>query len=67
MKFNGPDQKKNARDMVNRILIPRFGDRRASALTAADVSDLHVSMAGTLYMANQVLTVLKAAFNKGIE
>jgi len=67
MKVNGPDQKKNARDMVNRILIPRFGDRRASALTAADVSDLHVSMAGTLYMANQVLTVLKAAFNKGIE
>src|SRR5271165_1036839 len=67
MKVNGPDQKKNARDMVNRILVPKFGDRRVSALTAADVTDLHVSMAKTLYMANQVLTVLKAAFNKGIE
>jgi integrase len=67
MKVNGPDQKKNARDMVNRILVPKFGDRRVSALTAADVTDLHVAMAKTLYMANQVLTVLKAAFNKGIE
>jgi integrase len=65
--FNGPDQKKNARDMIHKIIVPRFGEREAAALTTADVADLKGSMSKHIYRANQVLTVLKAAFNKGIE
>jgi integrase len=65
--FNGPDQRKNAKDMIDKIIVPRFGERKADALTTAEVADLKGSMSGHIYRANQVLTVLKAAFNKGIE
>ncbi len=65
--FNGPDQKKNARDMIDKIIVPRFGNRKADALTTVEVRDLHGSLSEHIYRANQVLTVLKAAFNKGIE
>ena len=65
--FNGPDQRKNAKDMIDKIIVPRFGERKADALTTAEVADLKGSMSEHIYRANQVLTVLKAAFNKGIE
>jgi integrase len=52
--------------MINKIIVPRFGERKLDALTTAEVIDLHGSMSAHIYRANQVLTVLKAAFNKGI-
>jgi integrase len=92
---NGPDQKKNARYMINKVIIPRWGDRKLSTLTTGDVIDLHNEISARhrctqcrayyaaefsacpecksrerkpagLYSANQVLTVIKAMFNKGI-
>lgn len=66
LKVNGPDQKKNARDMINKVIVPRFGERKLDLLTTGEVFDLHVSMSEHKHSANRVLTVLKAAFNKGI-
>lgn len=67
MVRNGPDQRKNARDMIDKVIVPRFGGRRVSALRTADVQKLHDSMAAHKYSANRVLTVLKAMFNRGID
>jgi len=67
LKVNGPDQKKNARRMIDKVIVPRLGQRKLDALTTAEIVDLHVSMSEHKYGANQVLTVLKAALNKGIE
>jgi integrase len=96
MLRNGPDQKKNARRMVDTMIIPRWGDRKLSTLKKCDVIDLHnetrakhrctacrafyaAELAACpkcksterepagLYSANQLLTVIKAMFNHGIE
>jgi integrase len=67
MLRNGPDQKKNARAMVDKVIVPRWGKRKLSALKKSDVIDLHNEIgAKHLYSANQLLTVIKAMFNRGI-
>lgn len=43
---------------------PRFGTRRVDEIDAAEIDDLHRSMAATPYMANRVLTVLQHAFDQ---
>ncbi len=41
MLRNGPDQRENARRMVDKVIKPRWGDRKLSALKTGDVIDLH--------------------------
>jgi integrase len=41
MLRNGPDQKKNARRMMDKVIIPRWGNRKLSTLKKGDVIDLH--------------------------
>jgi integrase len=41
MLRNGPDQKYNARAMVDKVIVPRWGDRKLSTLKKGDVIDLH--------------------------
>jgi integrase len=38
---NGPDQKKNARRMVDKVIVPRWGDRKLSDVKKGEVIDLH--------------------------
>lgn len=47
------------------VIAPRIGRTRASELTAADLERLHtVDLADTPYMANRVLALISAAYNK---
>ena len=43
---------------------PRLGKKRVDEIDAAEIDDLHRSMAATPYMANRVLTVLQHAFDQ---
>jgi integrase len=67
MLCNGPDQKKNARRMMDKVIIPRWGGRKLGTLKKADIIHLHNQIgAKHVYSANQVLTVIKAMFNHGV-
>ena len=45
MLLNGPDQRKNARRMIDKVIIPRWGERKLSTLKKADVVNLHNELA----------------------
>ena len=59
---NGPDQKKKARARMDKVIIPRWGDRKLSTLKKCDVIDLHNEIGAKHgYSANQHLTVISVS------
>ncbi|HEY3927824.1 MAG TPA: tyrosine-type recombinase/integrase [Candidatus Koribacter sp.] len=49
--------------MLERNILPRLGQVRASKITRRDVSDLHASLKATPYLANRVLALLHKIFS----
>ena len=49
--------------MLESIILPRQGRRRASSITHRDVSELHASLRATPYRANRVLALLHKMFS----
>lgn len=50
------------RRMVEQVLVPRFGQRRAKDLNYEDVSRLHGDLAETPYKANRIVALLSKMF-----
>ena len=48
------------RRLIDKLILPEFGSRRAMDLSARDVSKLHHALKSTPYQANRVLAVLSA-------
>jgi integrase len=54
-------------DMIARLILPGLGaSRRAAGITHADIEGLHRSLRKTPYMANRVVALCAAMFNKAI-
>jgi hypothetical protein len=53
----------NDRSMINRIILPRLGNRKVAAIQSRDIHLLHVSMKSTPYEANRVLALLSKMFS----
>lgn len=51
------------RDLLERLVFPAIGPRRAKDITRADVRKLHNDLRETPYQANKVLAVLSKMFN----
>jgi integrase len=49
--------------LIDAHILPQLGRFRVSAVTQRDVTQLHVSLKGTPYLANRVLAVISAMFN----
>jgi integrase len=62
-----PGSIRNDRQMLDRIVLPRLGRHRVSAITRRDVQALHNSRKATPYHANRVLSLLSKMFALAIE
>ncbi|MCP5119429.1 MAG: integrase arm-type DNA-binding domain-containing protein, partial [bacterium] len=60
---NKPGTVKAHQDLWDRIIVPRFGNRKVVDMSRADVQALHTELAGTPGTANVVRSVLSKAFN----
>lgn len=49
--------------LLNKFILPRFGNRRINAVSKRDVRELHASLGDTPYNANRTIGLLKAMFN----
>jgi integrase len=49
-------------DMADRLIGPKLGARKIGDVTRRDVAKLHADLEATPYMANRVMTVLRAMF-----
>ncbi|MEQ1945177.1 site-specific integrase [Mesorhizobium sp. VNQ89] len=52
-------------DVLNRLVVPVIGKRKAREVTRSDVSKLHLSLAGTPFQANRVLAVISSMYQWG--
>ncbi len=50
-------------DILERIVYPKIGARRAADITRADIQKIHNDLAKTPYMANRVIAVLSKLFS----
>lgn len=50
-------------DILNRIVVPKFGTRKAKALTSSEVASLHRSLEDKPYLANRVLAVISSMYS----
>ena len=57
----------NDRSMINRIILPRFGGKKVSAVQSREIHFLHVSMKSTPYQANRVLALLSKMFSLAVK
>ncbi len=55
------------RFQINRFVLPEWGPRRLDSITLAHVQQLHHSMRDTPYAANQVHSILRAAFTLAVK
>lgn len=62
----GEDQQKNVGDIVNKIILPLWGDRKLDAVSESDVRKLHQSMRDRRYRANRVRTAISTMYNFAI-
>lgn len=62
-----PSSLRNDRQMLGRVILPRLGKLRLSAVGRRDVEALHQSMEAKPYYANRCLSLLSGMFNKAIE
>jgi integrase len=51
------------RRLIDKVILPAFGERKAVAITRQDISKLHHALRGTPYQANRALAVLGKMFN----
>lgn len=49
-------------DILNRIVIPKFGTRKAKDLTGSEVAGLHRAWEATPYQANRILSVISSMY-----
>lgn len=67
LTVNREDQWRNVRDILNKIVYPRWESKKAEALTTNDVRKLHLSLKPTKYRANRVLSTISKMYNWGVE
>ncbi len=53
----------NDRSMIDRIILPRIGRKKVSAVQSRDIHTLHVAMKDTPYQANRVLALMSKMFS----
>lgn len=53
----------NDRSMLDRIILPRLGNKKVSAVQSRDIHKLHVAMKDTPYQANRVLALMSKMFS----
>lgn len=58
-----PRSVENDRSMLDRIILPRLGSKKVSAVQMRDLHALHVAMKDTPYQANRVLALLSRMFS----
>lgn len=58
-----PNSRKDYERQIRMRVLPAWGTKSISALTRADVMELHNSMAGTPYVANHTKRIISAMFN----
>ena len=58
-----PRSVENDRSMLDRIILPRLGSKKVSAVQLRDIHALHVSMKETPYQANRVLALISKMFS----
>jgi integrase len=61
------NSKRNDRQMLEGIILPRLGSLRVRAINTRDVEKLHRELEGTPYRANRVLSLLSSMFEEAIE
>jgi integrase len=54
---------RNDRQMLENVILPKFGRHSVSAITHRDIESLHSSLRGTPYQANRVLSLLSKMFS----
>jgi len=62
-----PGSIRNDRQMLEKIILPRFGRHRVSAISLRDVQALHSSLRKTPYHANRVLSLLSKMFSLAVD
>lgn len=56
----------NDRSMLDRIILPRLGSKKVSAVQSRDIQALHVAMKDTPYQANRVIALLSKMFSLAV-
>jgi integrase len=67
LKDKRPSSVRNDRQMLERIVLPRLGRLRVSAVTSRDINSLHAALKATPYRANRVLSLLSKMFSLAIK
>jgi integrase len=60
------NSKRNDRQMLDGIILPRLGSLRVRAINARDVEKIHRDLEATPYRANRVLALLSSIFEEAI-
>lgn len=58
---------KTDQSMLDRIILPRLGNKKVEAVGRRDIQALHVSMKDTPYQANRVLALLSKMFSLAVQ
>jgi integrase len=62
-----PRSVENDRSMLDRIILPRLGSKKVSAVQMRDIHALHVSMKETPYQGNRVLALISKMFSLAVK
>jgi integrase len=62
-----PRSIKNDRSMLDRIILPRLGSKKVSAVQMRDIHVLHVAMKETPYQANRALALISKMFSLAVK
>ena len=62
-----PRSVENDRSMLSRVVLPRLGSKKVSAVQMRDIHALHVSMKETPYQANRVLALISKMFSLAVK
>ena len=54
------------RSMIDRIILPRLGNRKVSSVQSRDIQALHVALKDTPYQANRALALLSKMFSLAV-
>lgn len=63
---NRASSQRNARQMLDGIILPKWGRLPVAAITSRDVESLHSSLRATPYRANRVLALLSKMFSLAV-
>src|SRR5262249_7931879 len=58
-----PESLRNDKSMISRIIRPRFGTRKVTAITFDNIDELHRSLKDTPYQANRLAALLTKMFS----